>query len=172
VLDVLLWGVNASFVAWTSFKGGLGISKLQFWSKKEKIFVFSCIFFLQFLVIKTLGPEPDPDSLEMLDPDSMNPDPHHCHRSKSAIQAKRTYVSGNLQKIIRIFVSKRSNSGKMIPIWPDPILRYTTLDVGPSTALCNFLQVGSRKIHRAKLEIDSFLPLFIIFLSGAPYSTA
>ncbi len=41
--------------------------------------MFSCIFFLQFLVIKTL--DPDPDSLEMLDPDpypdpvSMNPDP-------------------------------------------------------------------------------------------------
>jgi len=76
------------------------------------------------------------------------------------------------KKFMRIFVSKRSNSGKMIPIWPDPIFRSTTLDVGPSTALCNFLQVGSRKIHRAKLEIDSFLPLFIIFLSGAPYYIA
>ncbi len=40
--------------------------------------MFSCIFLLQFLVIKTLAPDPDPDSLEMLDPDpdSMNPDPH------------------------------------------------------------------------------------------------
>jgi hypothetical protein len=33
-------------------------------------------FFLQFLVIKTLDPYLEPDSLEMLDPDldSMNPD--------------------------------------------------------------------------------------------------
>jgi hypothetical protein len=32
---------------------------------------FSCIFFLQFLVIKALDPDPylDPDSLEILDPD-------------------------------------------------------------------------------------------------------
>jgi hypothetical protein len=36
--------------------------------------IFSCIFILQFLAIKTL--DPDPDSLEMLDPDLdlMNPD--------------------------------------------------------------------------------------------------
>ncbi len=34
---------------------------------------------IQFLVIKTLDPEPDPDSLEILDrdPNSMNPDPQH-----------------------------------------------------------------------------------------------
>ncbi len=29
-------------------------------------------------VIKTLDPDLDPDSLEILDPDSMNPDPQHC----------------------------------------------------------------------------------------------
>jgi hypothetical protein len=47
----------------------------------------SCIFLPQFLVIKTLDLEldPVPNSLEMLhpdphsDPDSMNPDPQHCH---------------------------------------------------------------------------------------------
>ncbi len=60
--------------------GGLGISKLPFLIKKEK--KISDVFFLQFLVIKTL----DPDSLEMLDPDpypnpdSMNPpDPQHWY---------------------------------------------------------------------------------------------
>jgi hypothetical protein len=36
--------------------------------KRKKI---SAVFFSQLLVIKT----PDPDSVEMLDPDSMNPDP-------------------------------------------------------------------------------------------------
>jgi hypothetical protein len=42
-----------------------------------------CIFFLQFLIIKTL--DPDPDSLKMLnsdlylDPDSVKPDPHLCY---------------------------------------------------------------------------------------------
>jgi hypothetical protein len=39
----------------------------------------SSVFVSHFLVIKTLDPYPDPDSLEMLDPDpdSMNPDPQH-----------------------------------------------------------------------------------------------
>jgi hypothetical protein len=41
--------------------GGLGISKLQFDKKK------SAVNFVQFLVIKTLGPNPKPES--------MNPDP-------------------------------------------------------------------------------------------------
>jgi hypothetical protein len=41
--------------------GGLGISKLQFLIKKELLKKFQ----LQCLVMKT----PDPDSLEMLDPD-------------------------------------------------------------------------------------------------------
>jgi hypothetical protein len=38
--------------------------------------MFSCIFFRQILVVKTL----DPDSPEMLDldPDSMNPDLQYC----------------------------------------------------------------------------------------------
>ncbi len=39
---------------------GLGISKLQFLIKKNIDF-FSSKFFPQFLVIKTLDPEPDPD---------------------------------------------------------------------------------------------------------------
>jgi hypothetical protein len=36
------------------------------------IYKFQLYFFLQFLVINTM--DLDPDSLEMLDPDSMNPD--------------------------------------------------------------------------------------------------
>jgi hypothetical protein len=32
---------------------------------------------------KALDPDSDPDSLEMLDPDSMNPDPQHCGRPHS-----------------------------------------------------------------------------------------
>jgi hypothetical protein len=56
--------------------GGLGISKVIaiFDRKKDKF--SSQLYFVHFLVIKTL----DPDSLEMLDsdPDSMNPDPQHC----------------------------------------------------------------------------------------------
>jgi hypothetical protein len=65
--------------------GGLGISKLQFLLQHKKI---SAVFF-QFLVIKTLhpylDPEPDPDSLEMLDSDpyldldSMKLDPQHWY---------------------------------------------------------------------------------------------
>jgi hypothetical protein len=47
----------------------------NFRSKKEEK-IFSCIFFLQFLIIK-----PDQDSLEMLDPDPypdpMVPGPQH-----------------------------------------------------------------------------------------------
>jgi len=46
---------------------------------KKKFKKFSAVFFLQFLVILTLDPDPYPNSLEMLDPnpypDSMNPDP-------------------------------------------------------------------------------------------------
>jgi len=47
-------------------------------------FLISAVFLLlQFLVIKTLDPDLDPDSLEMLDldphpdQDSMNPNPQH-----------------------------------------------------------------------------------------------
>jgi hypothetical protein len=49
---------------------GLGICKLQFLIKKGKK-QFSAVFFFLRLVIKTLDPDPypDPDSLEMLDPD-------------------------------------------------------------------------------------------------------
>jgi hypothetical protein len=50
-------------------EGGLGIRKLQFFIKKIKIKKFSSSF--PFLVIKIL----DPDSLEVLDQDLMNPDP-------------------------------------------------------------------------------------------------
>jgi hypothetical protein len=44
----------------------------------QKRYFFQLIFF-QFLVIKTLDQDLDPDSLEQLDPDpeSMNPDPQH-----------------------------------------------------------------------------------------------
>jgi hypothetical protein len=48
-----------------------------------------CIFFLQFLVIKSLDPDPNPDSLEMLDPDSyphpdsIIPDPQLCFEKKT-----------------------------------------------------------------------------------------
>ncbi len=60
--------------------GGLGIYKLQFWiEKEEKKISIVRYFFLPFLVMKTL--DPDPDSLEMLDPDPypdpMYPDPLH-----------------------------------------------------------------------------------------------
>jgi hypothetical protein len=58
---------------------GLGVSKLQFFLQiNEKI---SALFFLQFLVIKTLDLYPATDSIKMLDSepypnlDSMNPDP-------------------------------------------------------------------------------------------------
>jgi hypothetical protein len=66
------------------FYGGLRISKLQFLIKKRYKKLFSCIFFLLFLVIKTQDPYPDMDSLEMVDPDpcpdpdSINPDPQLC----------------------------------------------------------------------------------------------
>jgi hypothetical protein len=46
---------------------GLGISELKFLIPKRKIIIFSCI--LLNLGIKTLDSNPDPDSLEMLDPD-------------------------------------------------------------------------------------------------------
>jgi hypothetical protein len=54
--------------------GGLGISRLQFLKNLNKI-SGRCFFF-----IKTLDPDPYPDSLERLDPDpdSMHPDPKHC----------------------------------------------------------------------------------------------
>jgi hypothetical protein len=59
---------------------GLEISKLQFLIKEKYLKNLLAVFFLQFLVIKTL--DPDPDSLEMLDPDpyqdSMSPDPQLC----------------------------------------------------------------------------------------------
>jgi hypothetical protein len=68
---------------------------MEAWDKQITIFdpkkiynYFQPYFFLQFLVIKTLGPDPDPDSLKILDPDSLemldpdpdsvNPDPQHC----------------------------------------------------------------------------------------------
>jgi hypothetical protein len=53
------------------FNGGLGISKLQFLIKKKR--KISADHFIHPFI---LGPHPDPDSLEMLDPDSMNPDPY------------------------------------------------------------------------------------------------
>jgi hypothetical protein len=57
--------------------GGLGKSKFKF---SIKIIIFFSFFLLQFLVIKSLDPNLEQDSLEMLDPDPdlMNPDPQHC----------------------------------------------------------------------------------------------
>jgi hypothetical protein len=53
---------------------GLGIRKFQFLIKKRVEKLFSCIFSsIKFLVIKIL--DPYPDQLEVMDPDSMNPDP-------------------------------------------------------------------------------------------------
>ncbi len=56
--------------------GGLGISKLQVLNKKRK--EKQCLqYFFQFLVIKTLDPNPDPltmldsDPLEMMDSDPL-----------------------------------------------------------------------------------------------------
>jgi hypothetical protein len=65
IRGVLFWGLKASPVAWKQVN-------CNFLSKNFFIF----ISFLQFLVIKTLNPFPDPFSLEMLDPDPnlMNPD--------------------------------------------------------------------------------------------------
>jgi hypothetical protein len=64
VLDVLLLGLRASPVAWTSFMEAF----LQFFYIKRKKFQ---LYFFKFLVIKILDPYPeaDPGSLEMLDPD-------------------------------------------------------------------------------------------------------
>jgi hypothetical protein len=64
-------------VAWTSFKEAWGISKLKFLIWKKKFLLY--FFLLQFLVIKTLvlEPEPDPDSLEMLDPYPDSPYQQH-----------------------------------------------------------------------------------------------
>ncbi len=51
--------MNASAVAWSSFYGGLGISKLQFFIKK--IQPFSVVIEFRFLIIKTLDLDPDPE---------------------------------------------------------------------------------------------------------------
>ncbi len=53
------------FPVWTSFMEAGG--ELNCKNKKKN----SAVFFSQLLVIKT----PDPDSVEMLDPDSINPNP-------------------------------------------------------------------------------------------------
>ncbi len=49
--DVLYWGLKASPVAWTNLN-------CDFWSKKI-LKNSNCNFFRHFLVIKTLGPDPD-----------------------------------------------------------------------------------------------------------------
>jgi hypothetical protein len=56
----------------------LCLLNFNFFLSKKDMKKFSAVFF-QFLVIKTLDPYPDPDmdSLEILDRDSMNPDPQH-----------------------------------------------------------------------------------------------
>ncbi len=62
---------------------GLGISKLQFLIKKRKT-NFQLYFFLKFLVIETLDP----------DPDSMNLDPQLCLKA-----SKSTSMNKNKTKI-------------------------------------------------------------------------
>jgi hypothetical protein len=71
---------------------------------KKRYHTFFPAVFFQFLVIKTLDPEPDPkpvpdpypDSLEMLDigpdPDSMNPDPQHFLALTNSIKRQGGYV--------------------------------------------------------------------------------
>jgi hypothetical protein len=69
--------------------------KLQFLTKKDKF--FSAVFFLNYLVIKTLGPdldptpEPDSDSLEMLDPDpdSLDSGPQQAAIQKEILLTKK-----------------------------------------------------------------------------------
>ncbi len=90
--DVLFWGLTASPVpSLDVLYGVLGISKLQFFIKKrnEKI---SAGFF-QFLVIKTLDPYPNPDSTEILDPDSINPDPQNCFFSILSPRFSQNFMS-------------------------------------------------------------------------------
>ncbi len=53
---------------------GLGISKMQFLIKKDTT-CFSAVF-VSILFVNTL--DPDPESIEILDPSVMNPDPQHC----------------------------------------------------------------------------------------------
>ncbi len=67
--------INFIFIALCSllraegFSCSVDISKLQFRSKKRYIKKNISVVFVQFLVIKTLsGLDPDPYSLEMLDP--------------------------------------------------------------------------------------------------------
>ncbi len=68
----------------------LDISKLPFLITKDSKKNFR--FFLQFLVIKTL--DPDPDSLEMLDPypESMNPDPQLWFLGKHRFSVQEKFV--------------------------------------------------------------------------------
>ncbi len=75
----MFWSARCSLLRAEGFScvlnvlyGGLGIASFD---QKKKKKIFRCIFFLTFFVIKTL--DPDPDSLEMLDPDSVNTDPQH-----------------------------------------------------------------------------------------------
>jgi hypothetical protein len=64
----MFWSAGRSFLRAEGFScsfcvlyGGLGISKLQFFIKKNINF-FSAVNFFQFLVIKTLDLELDPES--------------------------------------------------------------------------------------------------------------
>jgi hypothetical protein len=65
VLDVLFLGAEGSSCSLGVLYEGLGISKLQFLIQERKNISDE---FFQFLVIKSLDPEsePDPDSLETL----------------------------------------------------------------------------------------------------------
>ncbi len=75
----------------------------------------SAVFFLlQFLVIKSLDPEPNPDSVEMVDPgpypdpytdpypdpDSMNPDPQHCCGHQFSSKVDKVSKFGSNRRLI------------------------------------------------------------------------
>ena len=77
MLAVLFRGLKASPVAWASI--AILIKNNNF---------FQLYISPQFLVIKTLNPEPDPDSLEMLDPDSMDPDPDSMDPDHDSMTAR------------------------------------------------------------------------------------
>ncbi len=81
--DVIFWGFSCSL---NVLYGGPGIDKLQFLIKKRwKYFqLFFSIFSKPWIRRPDSEPEPDPNSLEMLDPDpyrnSMNPDTPQWYR--------------------------------------------------------------------------------------------
>ncbi len=72
--SVISWSVWCSLFMAEGFSFSLDINKLQFLIKIINKKFLSYIFFLQFLVIKTLDPNPDSLEIVNLDLDSMNSD--------------------------------------------------------------------------------------------------